>query len=73
MPEIRPSQAKEPMLVAQEKLAPWSKAGVDLFTLIGKNYVLVPDCCSHFPELALRKAAPAKQVIVRVKAIYLTW
>lgn len=32
----KPSQAKEPLLVAQEKLFPWSNIGLDLFRLAKK-------------------------------------
>lgn len=37
MPQYRSSQAKKPVLVAHEKLAPWSKVGKDLFMLAGKT------------------------------------
>lgn len=60
MPKIRPSQPKELIVVAQEKLAPWGKADVDLFTLIGKNYVLILDYYFHFSEIALLKDTIAK-------------
>lgn len=37
MPQYRSSQVKKPVLVAHEKLAPWSKVGNDLFMLAGKT------------------------------------
>lgn len=36
----KPNQAKEPLLVAQEKLFPWSNTGLDLFRLAKKINVL---------------------------------
>lgn len=42
MPQYRSSQAKKPVLVAHEKLVPWSKVGNDLFMLAGKTA-----CCTH--------------------------
>lgn len=37
MPQYRSSQAKKAVLVAHEKLTPWSKADSNLFMLAGKT------------------------------------
>lgn len=52
--KYRNKHLKEPMWVdEQESLKPWSKVGIDLFTLFGKNYVLLMDYYAHHPEMAL--------------------
>lgn len=43
--------------------------GIHLFTLNGKNYVLVFDYYSHYPEMALLKETTASQVIIQIKSI----
>lgn len=58
------------MLEAQKKLSPSSKVGTDLIILTGKNYVLVLDNYSHFPEIASLQDTTAKQVIVRIKSFF---
>lgn len=44
-------QAREPMLLANLPTAPWQKVGTDLFHMHGKDYLLVIDYCSNFPEV----------------------
>lgn len=66
----RDKQRKEPLWVEEgETQTPWSKVGIDLFTLSGKDYVLVMDYYSHFPEIALLRDTTASQVILQVKSI----
>lgn len=63
-------QSKEPLWVEEsEPLAPWSKVGIDLFTLNEKNDVLVLDYYSHYPEIALLRDTTASQVILQIKSI----
>lgn len=38
--EYKASQTKEPMVVTEEELFPWSKAAIDLFSHAGKHYAL---------------------------------
>ena len=46
--KYRSKQSKEPMWVEENNvLKPWGK---DLFALDGKNYVLLMDYYSHYPE-----------------------
>lgn len=49
----KPSQAKEPLLVAQEKLFLWSKTSVDLFGLAKKEYVFFSELLVTFLQMAL--------------------
>lgn len=69
--KYRNKQLKEPMWVdEQERLTPWSKVGIDLFTLHGKNYVLLMDYYSHYPEIALLKDTAASTVTTHVKSFF---
>ena len=67
----RNKQHKEPMWVEErEKLTPWSKVGIDLFTLYGKDYVLLMDYYSHYPEMAVLKDTTANTVMTHVKSFF---
>lgn len=63
-------QAKEPMKVADLPTAPWQKVGMDLFHLNGKDYLIVIDYYSNFPEMALLTSITASSVIIHVKSIF---
>lgn len=55
--KYRNKQAKEPMTVTDVPTAPWHKVGMDLFHLKGKDYLVVIDYYSHYPEMALHLPA----------------
>lgn len=58
------------MLVQGFPTAPWEKVGTDLFHYNGKDYVLVIDYYSNFPEIALLTSATSNSVITHVKSIF---
>ncbi|KAK7939091.1 hypothetical protein WMY93_002417 [Mugilogobius chulae] len=66
----RYQQQKEPLLAHQRPDKPWSKVGVDLFYLSGKNYLVMIDYFSNFPEVAFLTETSAAQVIKHCKAIF---
>uniref|UniRef100_A0A3Q2Q1F1 Integrase catalytic domain-containing protein n=1 Tax=Fundulus heteroclitus TaxID=8078 RepID=A0A3Q2Q1F1_FUNHE len=49
---------------------PWQKVGTDLFYLDGKNYLLVIDYLSNYPEIALLPNMSAACVIKHMKSIF---
>ena len=49
---------------------PWQKVGTDLFHLDGKNYLLVIDYLSNYPEIALLFSMSATCVIKHMKSIF---
>lgn len=63
-------QAREPMMIPDLPTAPWEKVGTDLFHCNGKDYLLVIDYYSNFPEIALLSSATASSVITHVKSIF---
>lgn len=48
---------------------PWRKVGMDLFHLTGKDYLVIVDYQSNYPELALLPHTTANEVIKHCKAI----
>lgn len=62
-------QPKEPMAITDLSDEPWQKVGTDLFHLDGKNYLLVIDYCSNYPE-ALLPNMSATSVIRHIKSIF---
>lgn len=63
-------QQKEPMITTELPTVPWQKVGTDLFHLNGKNYLLVIDYYSNFPEIALLSSMTATCVITHLKSIF---
>ncbi|KAJ8341966.1 hypothetical protein SKAU_G00129500 [Synaphobranchus kaupii] len=63
-------QPKEPMRPHDRPQEPWCKVGMDLFQLKGKDYLLVMDYYSKYPEYALLSDTTAEQVVARTKAIF---
>ena len=66
----RNKQSKEPMVVAEVPTAPWHKVGMDLFHLRGKDYLVVMDYYSNFPEMALLASSTSTCVITHAKSIF---
>lgn len=46
-------QTKEAMMLIDVPAAPWHEVGMDLFHLKGKDYLMVINYYSNFPEMAL--------------------
>lgn len=63
-------QAREPMMIPELPTAPWRKVGTDLFHFNGKDYLLVIDYYSNFPEIALLTSITANNMITHVKSIF---
>ncbi|KAK0147806.1 hypothetical protein N1851_012497 [Merluccius polli] len=67
---IKNKQSREPMVVAEVPTAPWHKVGMDLFHLRGKDYLVVIDYYSNFPEMALLANLSSTCVITHAKSIF---
>lgn len=63
-------QPKEPMTITDIPDEPWQKVGTDLFYLDGKNYLVVIDYLSNYPEMALLSNLSAACVIKHMKSIF---
>lgn len=66
----RYQQPKEPMKSHGKPVEPWRKVGMDLFQLKDKDYLLLMDYHSNYPEFVRLSNTTAEQVIVQTKAIF---
>lgn len=66
----RYQQAKEPLMAHNKPEEPWRKVGTDLFHLAGRDYLVIMDYKSNYPELAMLTNTTAQQVIKHTKAIF---
>ena len=58
------------MITTELPNKPWKKVGTDIFHLDGKNYLLVIDYFSNYPEIALLTSLTASNVITHLKSIF---
>ena len=64
-------QAKiEPMLPHPVPSRPWEKLGLDYFTLGGKDYLLIVDYFSKYPEVLQMNSKTADVIIAKMKSIF---
>ena len=62
-------QAKEPMEQHEVPEKPWRKIGADLFTLIVKNFLVVVDYTSNYPEVVKLEDVSSTNTISHMKSI----
>ncbi|KAK2173749.1 hypothetical protein NP493_849g01035 [Ridgeia piscesae] len=65
----RYKQAKEPIEQHEVPVKPWRKIGADLFTLFGKNFLVVVDYTSNYPEVAKLEDLSSTNTISHMKSI----
>ena len=63
-------QPKEPMMPHPKPSGPWEKVGTDLFQLNGKDYLLVIDYYSNYPEIALLSNTSTSTIINHMKSMF---
>jgi hypothetical protein len=66
----RKQQPSEPLLPHAVPQRPWQKIGADIFTFARKDYLLVVDYFSKYPEIALLEDKTATSVILHLKSIF---
>ena len=64
------SNRHEPLMPSDFPERPWQKVAMDLFYLAGKNYLLVTDYYSRYPEIALLNTMTSNCVITHLKSIF---
>jgi len=67
---FRNRQQKEPLLPHAIPSLPWQKVAMDILEFQGKNFLVVIDFMSHFPELRLLTQKRAQDVIMALKSIF---
>lgn len=67
---FRRQQAAEPLLPHPVPDRPWQKVGVDIFSFKQKDYILVVDYYSKYPEISRLSDKTASTVIMHLKEIF---
>ena len=67
---FRRNQAAEPMTPHPVPATAYEKVGVDIFTIFGKDYLLVVDYFSKYPEYVQLSSKSADAVIQQLKTIF---
>ena len=62
--------AKEPLMTSRLPDYPWQVVGTDLFELNGKNFLLVVDYFSRYPEAIQLKSTTSSAVIQTLKMVF---
>ena len=68
--KYKPANPREPLIPHEISQHPWSKLGMDIFTFRGKDYLLVVDYYSKFPEVCHLAAKTATCVISHLKTCF---
>ena len=68
--ENQRSHKQEPLIHHEIPSDLWQKVRMDLFHLKGKNYIVVLDYYSNYPELCLLKDSHSDTVISHIKCIF---
>ena len=68
--KYKPANPREPLIPHQIPQRPWSKLGMDIFTFRGKDYLLVVDYYSKYPEVCHLTAKTATCVISHLKTCF---
>ena len=68
--ENRQYHQQEPLIAHEVPTAPWHKVGMDLFSLKGRDYLLVVDYFSNYPEVCLLNDIHSSSVIMKLKSIF---
>ena len=66
----RNQQSREPLLPHPVPDRPWQRLGADIFTLFGKDYLLVVDYYSKYPEVCLLNGKTALSVVTHLKSVF---
>ena len=67
---FRANNQKEPLIQRDVPELPWQRAAVDIMTFKGNDYLVVVDCYSKYPEIALLESKTAACVINHLKSMF---
>jgi hypothetical protein len=68
--KYRYRQQKETLITDEQNLGPWQKVASDLFEIRNKNYLLVIDYYSNYPEVVELTSTNSTNVIKNIKEIF---
>jgi hypothetical protein len=67
---LQREKIKQPLLQHDVPHRPWEKLALDIFELHGKDYLLVVDYFSKYPEIAQLASKSAESVVLQLKSLY---
>ena len=67
------AQHKEPLITSPLPQSPWSKIGVDLATLEGKQYLAVMDYYFRYLKVMYLPGTTANVVTMKLRSIFARW
>ena len=70
VPQHNPKQPKETLQPHEIPTRPWQRVGTDLFSWNGKEYLLVTDYYSLFPEVTRLRSTTSAAVIDTLKSLF---
>ena len=65
--EMQASQAKQLMMMHKKPMAPWVKLGTDLFTIDGKDFLIISDYYSRYPIIKKLTSTTAASIVSATK------
>ena len=68
--KYKPANPREPLIPHAIPERPWSKLGMDIFTFRGRDYLLVVDYFSKYPEVSQLSSKTASCVISHLKTCF---
>ena len=66
--ELKPNQTKEPMQFHNVPVRPWSKVAIDVFTVLGRDFLVTVDFYSDFWELDELTSTNTSNIILACKS-----
>jgi hypothetical protein len=69
MPSPQSQESEEPMIPHDIPDRPWQKVGADLFEIAGKDYLVIVDYYSKYPEVMLLCDKTASTVVMHFKSV----
>ena len=64
------SNQREPLLPHPVPNRAWSKVGGDIFTFDGKDYLVIVDYFSKYPEVLSLNSKTAREMVVKLKSVF---
>ena len=68
--KYKPANPREPVIFHEIPQRPWSKLGMDIFTFSGKDYLLIVDYYSKYPEVSHLATKTTACVISHLKTCF---
>ena len=68
--EFAPNHPPEPLQPHNVPEGPWQKVGADIFTLYGKDYLILVDYYSLYIEISMLSSTTSKTIINAMKSVF---